>query len=173
MKRFSSSLLGILAATLVVVTATSPDTLAAQTSHTEGSPWSISAVGGGSYYCIVSRCDTGLVAGGALGFRLTSNATAELGARWHHCFDCERFVIGEAGVRLHHGMARLSPFLALGGGVTADPDFFGVEWGPWAAAGSQIHLRQGWSLQLEARGRRIRKGSAMGELTLGLVRGRP
>jgi hypothetical protein len=162
--------LGFLTIALLVASAASPGTLLAQTSQNQGSPWIVSTVAGGSYYCIVSRCNTGLLAGGALGLRVTPNATAELGARWHHCFDCDRFVTGEAGVRFHLPMTGFAPFLAGGGGVASDPEFFGTEWGPWAAAGSEIHLRDRWSLHVEARGRRIRRGSTMGEVTLGLTR---
>jgi hypothetical protein len=160
---------GTLGVLLTVLTAWSATPLAAQPAPSDAPRWAVTAVGGGSFYCIVTRCNTGLLAGTTIGRQTTPNLSLELSARWHRCFDCHRFLIADAGLRLHRARHRIDPFVVLGGGVASDPEFFGTQFSPWIAAGTALHLQPRWSLQVEARGRRIRTGSSMGEFTAGLT----
>lgn len=160
-----SILLTLLAASLPYATP-----LATQPSPADASAWTVTALTGGSFYSIATRSNTGFVAGGAVGLRTTPHLSLEAGARWHRCFDCTRFVTADAGVRLHRELNVLAPFLSVGGGIASDPEFFGTEFAPWIAAGSMIRWQERWAVQVEARGRRIRTGSSMGEVTVGLAR---
>jgi len=155
---------------MLALSSASTSTLAAQPSPSDASAWTVTALTGGSFYSIATRSNTGFVAGGAVGLRTTPHLSLEAGARWHRCFDCTRFVTADAGVRLHPDVHVLAPFLALGGGIASDPEFFGTEFAPWIAAGLSIRWQERWAVRVEARGRRIRTGSSMGEVTMGLAR---
>lgn len=150
---------------LAVLMALAPARLQAQ--ELPGTVLSVGA--GGTYYCIVSRCDTGFVGRAGLGYSLSPHAMIEGGARWHDCFDCDRFVIGDAGLQLRREGARMTPFVAAGAGVSSDPEFMGTRWGPYAALGTWIALTDGWAAQVELRGRRVGSDS-MGEVTASLAR---
>lgn len=120
---------------------------------------------GGTYYCIVTRCNTGTIARASVGYSPIPSVMIEGGARWHHCFDCDRFVIGEGGVQVRYPASTVSPFLSAGGSLSSDPEFMGDEWGLYAAVGSWVWLSRSWGLQLELKGRQV-GSDHMGELSL-------
>lgn len=126
--------------------------------------------GGGSFYSIVSRTDTGLLLRGSLAYSPVPHLVVEAGARWHDCFDCTRFLIGEAGVQLRRPGERWAPFVGAGVGFSSDPDFMGDAWGLHASVGSWLWLTDGWGLQFEARGRQVGGGDHMGEGTVLVTR---
>lgn len=125
---------------------------------------------GGTYYCIVSRCDTGATLFGMAGYALTPALSVGATARWHGCPDCDRFLIGEAGAQLRYPGRVLQPFVALGAGLSSDPAFMGDQVGLHAAVGTWIWPTARWGLQLELRGRQVGRGDHMGELSLGIGR---
>jgi hypothetical protein len=122
--------------------------------------------GGGSFYSIVSRTDTGVLLRGSLAYSPTPHLVVEGGARWHDCVDCTRFLIGEAGVQLRRPGERWAPFVGAGVGISSDPDFMGNPLGLHASVGSWVWLSDTWGIQLEARGRQVGRGDHMGEGTV-------
>lgn len=131
----------------------------------------VAAVGGGmTLYSIDTRFDDGTVLRGSVGYSLLPYLMVEGGGRWHRCFDCDRFLVAEAGVQLRHPGPRWSPFVAVGGGRSSDPGFMGPEWGLYAAVGSWLWSSGGWGLQLEARGRQVGQDDYMGEFSVGAAR---
>ena len=52
--------------------------------------------GGVTYYCIDTRCNAGTILGLSAGYQLTPGVGAEVSGRSHMCFDCDRFLIGDA-----------------------------------------------------------------------------
>jgi hypothetical protein len=125
---------------------------------------------GATYYCIVSRCDQGAIGRISLGYRPASVLAFEGAAAWHDCFDCDRFLVGEAGIQLRRPGPKLEPFVSAGAGLSSDPEFMGDRWGLYAAAGAWAWLPSRWGAQLELRGRRLGRGNDMGELSLTLGR---
>lgn len=125
---------------------------------------------GGTYYCIVSRCDTGTTLGLLAGYDVTRVLSVGATARWHACADCDRFLIGEGGVQLRYPGRVFAPFVAVGAGLSSDPEFMGDEFGLHAAVGTRFWATPGWGLQLELRGRQVGRGDHMGELSLGVTR---
>jgi FAD/FMN-containing dehydrogenase len=160
----------VMALAMLALSSVFTTALAAQPSPSDASAWTVTALTGGSFYSIATRANTGFLAGGAVGLRTTPHLSLEAGVRWHRCVDCTRFVTVDAGVRLHRDVRVVAPFLALGGGIASAPEFFGTEFAPWIASGLSIRWQERWAVQVEARGRRIRSGSGMGEVTLGLAR---
>ena len=76
---------------------------------------------GGTYYCIVTRCDTGATLVATVGYGPAPFLLTSVGVRRHDCFDCDRFVIAEGSVQLRRPGGTLQPFLAAGAGVSSDP----------------------------------------------------
>lgn len=145
---------------------------AAQAQQTR--PLELGAGGGGTYYCIVSRCNTGTTLGATATLRLTPAIGLDATVRRHFCFDCDRYLLGEAGVLLRVPGRALSPFAAAGASLSSDPEFFGDELGVFAGVGAWL-WRGEWGGRIELRGRRVRRGDALGELSLSIARafGRP
>jgi hypothetical protein len=126
--------------------------------------------GGMSYYSISTRADTGTILRGSVSYSPLPFLVVEGGARWHGCVDCHRFAVVEAGVQLLHRGERFSPFAAVGGGRSSDPEFMGTEWGLHSSVGSWVWWTPEWGLQLELRGRQVGSGAYMGELSAGVAR---
>jgi hypothetical protein len=124
---------------------------------------------GATYYCIVSRCDSGGTIGVMGAFDASRVLSVEAGVRRHYCFDCDRFMIAEADVLVQYPRQRVSPFLAAGLSYSSDAEFMGDHVGLLAAAGAWIRLRQRWGARLELRGRQVGRGDAMGELSLSMT----
>lgn len=129
----------------------------------------VGVASGLTFYCIVSRCDSGIIGGVNLGYNVSSALMVQAGGRWHDCFDCDRFLIADAGVQLRRAGERLSPFVSAGGGISSDLELMGSKWGAYAALGTWVGLRGEWNAQLELRGRQV-GGDSMGEFTVGVAR---
>ena len=138
----------------------------------EAGDWIVSLGAGGTLYGIETRFDDGTLLRGGVGYVLTPNLMVEGGVRRHGCFDCDRFLILDAGLQARHRGDRFSPFLAAGGGLSSDPGLMGSKWGAHAAVGSWVRLSGEWDLQLELRGRQVGVSSSdyMGEITVGVAR---
>ena len=138
----------------------------------EPGDWIVSVGAGSTLYVIETRFDDGTLLRGGVGYVLTPTLMVEGGLRRHGCFDCERFLILDAGLQAHHRGDRFRPFVAAGGGLSSDPGFIGTKWGAHAAVGSWIRLSGKWNLQLELRGRQVGVSSSgiMGEFTIGVAR---
>ena len=124
---------------------------------------------GGTYYCIVSRCDTGTTILGMGGYAPAPFLLVEAAVRWHQCFDCDRFVIVEGGLQLRYPGRRLEPFVAGGVGLSSDPEFMGDQFGLHAAAGTWIRVSPRWGLKTEVRGRQVGGGDLMGEASVAVA----
>jgi len=128
---------------------------------------------GGTLYAVDTRINEGTMIQGGLGYALTPAWMLEAGVRRHGCFDCDRFWIVDAGVQWQRAGERFSPYASAGAGRASDPEFMGVEWGPYASVGSWMHLSRTSKLKLELRVRQVgggmRSPDGMGELTLGVA----
>ncbi len=133
--------------------------------------WIVSLGAGGTLYSISTRFDDGTVVRGGVGYVLTPALMIEGGLRRHACFDCDRFMIVDAGLQARHRGDRFSPFVSAGVGLSSDPEFMGSGWGAQAAVGSWVRLGGKWDLQLELRGRQVGFSSSnhMGELSVGVA----
>jgi hypothetical protein len=138
----------------------------------EAGDWIVSLGVGGTLYGIETRFDDGTLVRGGVGYVLSPNLMVEGGVRRHGCFDCDRFLVLDAGLQARHRGDRFSPFLAAGGGLSSDPGFMGSKWGAHAAVGSWVRLSGAWDLQLEVRGRQVGISSSdyMGEVSVGVAR---
>lgn len=125
---------------------------------------------GMTFYAISTRVDTGSIFRGSLAYGPLPWLLVEAGARWHRCPDCHGFSVVEGGVQLRRPAERVSPFVAVGGGRSSDPEFMGSEWGLHASVGSWFWLPDNWGLQLELRGRQVGSGAHMGEFSVGVAR---
>lgn len=125
---------------------------------------------GGTYYCIVTRCNTGTTIVAALGYAPTPAVMIEASGRWHGCFDCDRFVIGEGSVQLRRRRGAVRPFIAAGAGIASDPGLMGDRLALHLALGARLRPEEPWGVQLEVRGRRVGRGDAMAEASLMLLR---
>jgi hypothetical protein len=126
---------------------------------------------GGTYYCIVTRCNTGQALGLAAGAELTAGLSIEASARRHFCFDCDRFVIADAGASWTvPARGRVRPFLSGGIGFTSDPEFFGHSWSPYLSVGAWYWPTEKWGGQLALRGRRVAGDLGLAEATVSLAR---
>jgi hypothetical protein len=130
----------------------------------------IGAGAGGTFYCIVSRCDSGTIVAGMASLDITRLIAAELRVGRHYCFDCDRFVIAEPAVVLQYPRNALTPYVAGGISYSSDPGFMGNQTGLAGAAGAWIWPDRRWSLRFELRGRQVGRGDAMGELSLAVAR---
>lgn len=128
-----------------------------------------SAGAGATFYCIVTRCDSGSSVGVMAGFDATKPLAVEAGVRRHYCFDCNRFVIAEAALLLQYRRRLVSPFFAGGVSFVSDTDFMGDHVGLLAGAGAWVWLGDRWGMRIELRGRQVGRGDAMGELFLSLA----
>jgi hypothetical protein len=127
---------------------------------------------GGTYYCILSRCDTGSTLTALLGYDLPGPFTIEGTVRRHRCFDCDRFWIGEGSLRFELPGIFLGPSLAAGVGVVSDPEFLQErKLGPHLALGLSLPSLAGLGVRLDIRGRQVGFGSGdyMGEAALLLL----
>jgi hypothetical protein len=153
-------LLGLAAAVM-------PFTVFANASAQERAPIVVGAGVGGTYYCIVSRCDTGVTAGGIAGVDVHRHVHVEAGVRRHFCFDCDRYWMAEASALLTYPLRGAVPFVGAGYGVHSDPEFFETtRWAPHVAAGAWLDLTRDWGLQLALRGRQLATGDRLGEASL-------
>lgn len=150
------------AAVLLLAWLLLPATAGAQTAYA-------AAGAGGTYYCIVSRCDTGSTVGVAAGVQLTSVLGVEAGVRRHFCFDCDRFVLADASVVLQYPRTVVSPYIAAGVSLSSDPDFMGEEIGAAAAAGAWLWSGRRWGGRLELRGRRVPGSDGIAELSAAIA----
>ncbi len=124
--------------------------------------------GGGTYYCIASRCNTGSTVGVLAEVEATPALALELGVRRHFCFDCDRFTLADAALVLRYPARTIQPFVAAGASRSSDPGFMGTQVGPLGAAGAWAWFNRSWGAKLELRGRRVGRGDAMGELSFAL-----
>jgi hypothetical protein len=126
---------------------------------------------GGTYYCIVTRCNSGTTVGALAAYGPLPFVMIEAGAKRHFCFDCVRYFIAEAGVQLRYPHVTVQPFLSAGASWNSDPEFMGEHTGPYAGAGVWIWPWADWGLHAEARGRRVMDtGSGIGEVALSVAR---
>jgi hypothetical protein len=125
---------------------------------------------GGTFYCIVTRCNTGATVGALVAYDVLPFVMLEAGAKRHFCFDCDSYVILDAGVQLRYPHATVQPFLGAGVSRHSDAEFMGTHTGPHAAAGVWVWARTDWGVQAELRGTRVRVGDYMGEISLSLAR---
>jgi hypothetical protein len=130
----------------------------------------VSAGGGGTYYCLIPRCNTGLMLSSGIAYAPLPMLSFGLEGRWHRCFDCKRFFLAEASVQLRSRGRTFAPFVAGGGGLASDPDFIGERGSAHLAVGMWLRPGNDWALQLEVRGRRIEGGDGMGEASVSLAR---
>lgn len=126
--------------------------------------------GGVTYYCIVSRCNTGATLVGLVGYAPRPFLVIAGTGRWHACFDCDRFVMVEASLQLRHPGRTVQPFLGVGAGLSSDPEFMGDRFGPHVALGAWLWPSPRWGLQAEVRGRSLGSGDRMGEASLAVAR---
>ncbi len=125
--------------------------------------------GGATYYCLVTRCNSGQTIGVLAEVQPTRLIGFELGARRHFCFDCQRFLMGDAALVLRYPARALQPFVAAGLSRTSDPGALGTQAGVLGAAGAWAWLEPGWGAKLELRGRRFGPSDGLGELSLALA----
>jgi hypothetical protein len=138
----------------------------------EPGDWIVRLGAGGTLYSIETRFDSGTILQGGVGYMLTPTLMIEGGLRRQSCFDCDRFMVLDAGLRARRGGDRVSPFVAGGAGLSSDPGFMGRKWGAHAAVGSSIRLGGEWDLELEVRGRQVGFASSdyMGQVSVGVAR---
>lgn len=131
------------------------------------SPWRVGIGAGWSYYSLVSRSDEGTTLFALGSFTPSPHIRVEATVRRMGCFDCERFVMAEAGVHFRLPMGAWAPYLSGGGGVTSDPDFVGTRGHAFAGVGTAWEQEEGpWGVQFEVRGRQLDPGSRLVEVTL-------
>ena len=121
---------------------------------------------GGTYYCIVTRCNTGMTVGAHVAYGLLQPVALEARAGRHLCFDCDRYFLVEGGAQLRLPRGRVQPFLAAGASLHSDPEFFGDAVGPYAGVGVWLHPTAGLALRAEVRGHQLNRGSRLGELSV-------
>jgi hypothetical protein len=121
---------------------------------------------GGTYYCIVSRCDEGMTLGAHAAYGLLHTVVLEARAGRHLCFDCDRYYLVEAGAQLRLPRGPVQPFLAAGASLHSDPEFFGDATGPYAGVGVWLHPMAGLTIRAELRGHQLDRGSRLGELSV-------
>jgi len=127
---------------------------------------------GGTYYCIITRCNTGTTLTALVGYSVRGPLSLEGSVGSHHCFDCDSFRIGEGGIRLDLLQRFLRPSLALGVGVISDPEFLDErKAGPYLALGLTLPQRPHLGVRLDLRGREVGfgRGDYMGEVSLLLL----
>jgi len=125
--------------------------------------------GGATYYCIVSRCDTGSTVGVFADVEIAPILAFEIAGRRQFCFDCDRFIIGDAGLVLRYPARRIRPFISAGVSRTSDPEFMGTHTGLSGATGAWGWFNERWGTRIELRGRQVGRGDAIGELSLSLA----
>lgn len=153
----------ILMMTVVALWVCGPD-VAAQ----EARGLTVGAGAGGTFYCIDTRCDSGTMIGLSSGVSLTPSVGVELSGRWHQCFDCDRFLIGDAALVFQYRHARIRPYAGGGVGYSSDPGFMGSHIGLMATVGALTSLADRWMLRADVRGRQVGSSSSMGEFTVWL-----
>ena len=65
--------------------------------------------GGGTYYCIVSRCGTGGLFRATVGIEATRTLVLEAGLHRHICTDCGQFLIGDVVLLVQYAGSFASP----------------------------------------------------------------
>lgn len=127
---------------------------------------------GATYYCILSRCDTGTTLAGLLAYEFPGPLAVEGTIRLQRCFDCDAFRMAEGSLRLEFPDLFLIPTVLAGFGAFSDPEFLQeTKVGPHLAIGLAIPPVIGMEMRLEARGRQIGFGTGdyMGEVSLLLL----
>jgi hypothetical protein len=123
---------------------------------------------GGTYYCIVSRCNTGTLLQATAGVDVMEYVHVEAGVRRHSCFDCSEFTIVDGTVLLRRETGPLTPFVGAGYGRVADAEFMGTRWAFHGAAGTWYRPGRRWGVQVALRGRELGSGDRMGEASVGV-----
>ena len=121
---------------------------------------------GGTYYCIVSRCDTGASVGVSGDVRLSSFTALNAAIHRHFCSDCDRFTMAELALLVQPASRRLRPFAGAGVSFASDPEFMGSQVGPYAMAGVTAGISGRVGLRMQIDGRKVGRGDAMGGLGL-------
>jgi hypothetical protein len=125
----------------------------------------VSAGMGGTFYCIVTRCNTGTTVFGSAGVDFASFLHVEATVRRHLCFDCDRFLVAEAGLHAQYAGPVFTPYAGGGFGTSSDPDFMGTVTGFHAEVGTWVWPWQNWGVRIELRAREVGSGNHMGELS--------
>ena len=139
---------------------------AATASAQDAGSFVVGAGGGATFYCIDTRCNAGTIIGLSSGYQFTPSLGAEVSGRSHMCFDCDRFLIGDAALLLQRPRARVRPYIGAGAGYASDPGFMGSRFGVLAAVGALAPLTDRWMLRADVRGRSLGSSGSMGEFTL-------
>ncbi len=164
--------IGWVVAGLLLVPGCAPGVEAQEAARNDGGGWSVWVGGGGTLYGIETRFDEGAMVGGGVGYRIAPAFMVEGGLRLHSCFDCDRFLVLDAGLQAHRAGERWSPFVGAGAGVVSDPGFMGTKAGLHVSVGSWLRLGGSWDARIEARARQvgISSSDAMGEALVGVAR---
>jgi hypothetical protein len=125
---------------------------------------------GGSYYCIITRCDTGTLLRLTAGYSPRAPLMIEAGFQSLGCFDCDRFRIFEGGLQLRYPGSAVQPFVAAGIHRSSDPGFMGSRTGPYVGVGAWVGSWSRFVVALEVRGRDFGSGDRMGEATVVVAR---
>jgi hypothetical protein len=124
---------------------------------------------GGGWYCYETTCDAGTIFGLSSSLQLTDAITVEVSGRSHGCFDCNRFLIGDAGILLRYARPRVRPYAGAGIGHSSESDFHESHLGLFAAVGASFPVKDDqWGLRADVRGRRLGTSNWITELTLWL-----
>jgi len=124
---------------------------------------------GATYYCIITRCNTGSTFIALAGYEFAGPYSIEGTARRLRCFDCNSFWMAEGSLRVESRTLRIRPSLAAGIGVASDPEFFQErKVGPHLSLGLSLHSLTGIGVRLDIRGREVGFGTGdyMGEAAL-------
>ncbi len=125
--------------------------------------------GGGTYYCIETRCNTGSTLGLFVDVPVASFVAVEAAVRRHFCFDCDRFVLADGAVVFRSPARTVRPFGAAGVSRSADHGSLGAHTGLLAAVGAWVQVQPWLDTKLELRGRQLGQRNAMGELSLSMA----
>jgi hypothetical protein len=132
-------------------------------------------IGGGvgaTYYCIITRCNSGTTFAALVGYEFEGPFSVEGTARRLRCFDCNSFWMTEGSVRIESRAMRLRPSLTAGVGVISDSEFFGErKFGPHVGVGLSLPALAKLGVRLDVRGREVGFGTGdyMGEATILLL----
>lgn len=78
--------------------------------------------------------------------------------------------MAEGSLQLRHPGRTVQPFVAVGVGLSSDPEFMGDRFGPHAAVGTWLWPCPRWGVQAEVRGRSLGSGHRMGEASVAVAR---
>lgn len=95
----------------------------------EPGDWTVRLGARGTLYGIETRLDSGTILQGGVGYMLAPILMIEGELRRQSCFDCDHFMVVDAGLRLRRRGDRVSPFDSGGAGLSSDPGFMGKKVG--------------------------------------------